>query len=119
MAAAETMGIFGLRFWDAKRGIGVGGDYKKENEASDNVILTSDGGKTWQKGGATAPAGLKETAVMLPQNVLLAVGPSGTSLSRDFGKQWQAVDTNSFHSVSCAGGSCWAVGAHGVIAKWH
>jgi photosystem II stability/assembly factor-like uncharacterized protein len=118
MPGGTTAGIYGLRFFGAQRGVAVGGDYKQEKMPSDNVILSRDGGRTWQKGGRTDPPGLKETVVMLPGNVLLAVGPSGTSLSRDFGKTWQKADEAPLHTASCAGGECWAAGAHGKIGKW-
>jgi photosystem II stability/assembly factor-like uncharacterized protein len=118
MPGGTTAGIYGLRFLDAQRGVAVGGDYKQEKTPSDNVIVTSDGGRTWRKGGRTDPPGLKETVVALPGGVLLAVGPSGTSLSRDFGNTWQKVDESSLHAASCADGECWAVGGRGVIGKW-
>ena len=119
MPSGTTSGIFGMRFWDSRHGIAVGGDYKKETGASDNVILTDDAGKTWRKGAATTPPSFKETVVMLPGNLLLALGPAGTSSSRDFGKTWQFSDTNSFHAASCAEGNCWAVGGRGAIARWN
>ena len=118
MPSGATAGIFGLRFWDARHGIGVGGDYKRETEPSDNVIATSDGGVTWQKAAATDPPGLKETVDLLPHRTLLAVGPSGTSVSKDYGKSWRKIGLTSFHSVSWADGQCWAVGGNGLIAKW-
>lgn len=34
MPGGATGGIFGLRFWDARHGMGVGGDFKREREAS-------------------------------------------------------------------------------------
>lgn len=118
MPSGESSGIFGLRFLDATRGIAVGGDHKKENEPSPNVIVTTDGGRTWQKATPTDPPGLKESIVMLPENTLLAVGPSGTSLSKDFGKSWQKIDLSGFHAASSFEGHCWAVGRKGVVAKW-
>jgi len=119
MPGGTTAGIYGLRFLDAQRGVAVGGDYKQDKTPSDNVIVTSDGGQTWQKGGRTDPPGLKETVVALPGSVLLAVGPSGTSLSRDFGTTWQKVDEFSLHAASCADGECWAVGGRVAIGKWN
>jgi photosystem II stability/assembly factor-like uncharacterized protein len=118
MPAGESAGVFGMWFWDAEHGIGVGGDYKKPRDPGDNIILTSDGGRTWTKGTPTTPPGHKESAVMLPGDRLLAIGPSGTSLSTDFGKTWQGVDSLTFHGVSAVGDACWAVGNRGVIAKW-
>lgn len=118
MPSGATAGIFGIRFWDSAHGIGVGGDHQRTEEPSDNVILTHDGGRTWQKSAPTDPTGLKEAVVVLPEGDLLAVGPSGTSLSRDQGRSWQRVDALPLHAAACAQGRCWAVGGKGVIARW-
>src|SRR5262249_35103512 len=109
MPSGDSMGIFGLRFLDSKRGIAVGaGGDGKEMEPFQNVIFTTDGGRNWQKGTTTDPIGLKESIVMLPENTLLAVGPTGTCLSKDFGKSWQRIDLSSFHAASSFEGHCWA-----------
>jgi photosystem II stability/assembly factor-like uncharacterized protein len=118
MPAGSTAGIFGIRFWDSKHGIGVGGDHSRDHEASENVILTSDGGRTWVKSMPAEPSGLKEAVVTLPQGQLLAVGPSGTALSRDRGRTWQRVDSLALHAAMCVQGHCWGVGPKGTIARW-
>jgi photosystem II stability/assembly factor-like uncharacterized protein len=118
MPAGETAGIYSLRRVDVQRAVAVGGDYKMEKEPSDNVIVTTDGGQTWQKAGRTDPPGLKETVVVLSDDALLAIGPNGTSVSRDFAKTWQKVDGLTLHAASCAAGQCWAVGSRGTIVKW-
>jgi photosystem II stability/assembly factor-like uncharacterized protein len=116
--SGESSGIFGLRFLDSRHGIAIGGDHKKEREPCRNVIVTADGGRTWQSATSTDPPGLKESVVILPRNNLLAVGPSGTCLSKDFGKSWLKIDLSPFHAASSVAGHCWAVGGKGVIAKW-
>lgn len=118
MPAGATAGIFGMRFWDPEHGIGVGGDHQRVEQSSDNVILTSDGGRTWQRARPTDPPGLKEAVVVLPHGELLAVGPSGTSLSRDRAQSWERVDALALHAAACSRGRCWAVGGNGLIARW-
>jgi photosystem II stability/assembly factor-like uncharacterized protein len=118
MPGSATAGIYGLRFWDARHGIGVGGDFKRDREASNNAMLTSDAGRTWQKSTSTDPPGLKEAVIRLPDTALLAVGPSGTSISRDSGRSWRQADALALHAASCAKDQCWAVG-NGLIAKWN
>lgn len=117
LVSTENSGAFGLRFWDAQHGIAVGGDMKQPNARLDNTMTTSDGGTTWQLATITSPPGWKESAVLLPGNTLLVVGPTGTSLSRDFGRTWNEVDRQSFHALARHGNSCWAAG-QGIIAKW-
>ena len=115
--AGPTAGIFGLWF-DAsgQRGMAVGGDYKAETAPAITVSISSDAGRTWQIGGAVTPPGLKEGIGQLADGQMIAVGPSGSTISHDFGISWQLIDRSGFHAISCVGGQCWAVGAKGVIA---
>ena len=117
MAANASSGIFGLRFWDAKQGIAVGGNYKADKEAFENVIMTQDGGKTWQKATPTQPAGLKEAVVRLKNGNLVAVGPAGSCISKDNAQTWQPLvgAPTSLHALTSVGNTCWATGAKGVM----
>ncbi|WP_234736146.1 WD40/YVTN/BNR-like repeat-containing protein [Tellurirhabdus bombi] len=115
--AGPTSGIFGLWFDpQGQIGIAVGGDYKDEKAASQNVAVTTDGGQTWTAGTPTNPPGLKEGIDRLSGKKLVAVGPSGTCYTEDYGKTWTKIDDSAFHSISCSGGRCWAVGAKGKVA---
>lgn len=117
MAANASSGIFGLRFWDAKQGIAVGGNYKADKEAFENVIMTQDGGKTWQKATPTQPAGLKEAVVRLKNGNLVAVGPAGSCISKDNAQTWQPLvgAPTGLHALTSVGNTCWATGAKGVM----
>lgn len=117
LLANQTSGVFGLWFSaDGRRGMAVGGDYKQEKMVSANVSVTSDGGKTWRVATPTNPPGLKEAVGALTAQRLVAVGPSGTGYTDDFGQTWTAIDESAFHAISCADGACWAVGAKGKVA---
>jgi photosystem II stability/assembly factor-like uncharacterized protein len=115
LPAGEATGLFGVQFFTSKNGMVVGGNYKQEKQTGPNAAVTRDGGQTWQLVTPTNPPGLKEAIALLPGERLLAVGPSGTALSADQGQTWQQVDTEGFHSVSCAKGTCYAVGANGKV----
>lgn len=115
--AGKTTGLFGLRFWDEYNGIAVGGDYQNVNLAGNNVLITSDGGEVWKEVAPTQPEGLKEGVILFQKKVLVTVGPSGTSYSKDFGKSWIEIDRSSFHAISTAGKNIWAVGGKGNIAR--
>jgi photosystem II stability/assembly factor-like uncharacterized protein len=117
MPASQVSGLFGLRFWNKQHGMAVGGDYQEINKAIPNVLLTSDGGKSWQEAPQTNPAGLKEGVSIYKKKILIAVGPSGTCFSKDFGKSWTMIDKTAFHAISIAGNGIWAVGGKGVISK--
>jgi photosystem II stability/assembly factor-like uncharacterized protein len=119
MKANASSGIFGLRFWDAKHGMAVGGDYKADKEAFENVIVTQDGGKTWKKTTSTNPVGLKEAVVKLKNGTLVAVGPAGSCLSKDDGQTWQPLTGASagLHALTALGNTCWAIGSKGQIVR--
>ncbi|GAB3991015.1 oxidoreductase [Spirosoma daeguense] len=116
LPAGEATGLFGMQFFNEKVGMVVGGNYKKEQLPGPNVAISRDGGQTWQRVAATDPPGLKEAIALLPNDRLLAVGPSGSSISADQGQTWQQLDSEGFHSVACAKGTCYAVGAKGRVA---
>ncbi|GAA4411553.1 oxidoreductase [Nibrella viscosa] len=117
MKAGPSSGIFGLRFWDSRNGMAAGGDYRQEIEPVQNVIVTADGGQTWQATTPAVPQGLKEAVGRLADGRLVVVGPSGTSVSADNGKSWTQAEGEGFHALSCVRNACWAVGAHGKIAR--
>ena len=117
LPGAEATGLFGMKFFSEKVGVVVGGNYKQEQQTGPNAAITRDGGQTWQLLAPTDPPGLKEAIALLPGDRLLVVGPSGTSLSADQGQTWQRLDTDGFHSVACAKGTCYAVGAKGKVSK--
>jgi photosystem II stability/assembly factor-like uncharacterized protein len=117
LLAGEATGLFGMQFFSEKVGMVVGGNYKQEQQTGPNAAITRDGGQSWQLVAPTNPPGLKEAVALLPGDRLLAVGPSGTSLSADQGQTWQKLDTEGFHSTACAKGTCYAVGAKGKVSK--
>ena len=111
--SAGLFGILPLADGDA---IAVGGDYEADDQAG-NLLVSRDGGRTWPVLPGFRPSGLREAAIRLGGGYLL-VGPSGTDLTVDGGKTWRAVQNpGALHSVADAGGTVWAVGEDGLIAK--
>jgi len=120
-------------------GVVVGGDYKKENEAVDNLAVTSDGGITWTlvRGltgfrsvvayvpGAPGPLNsspARKGSVSTPS--LVAVGPLGTDYSTDNGITWTAIEGPGFDTLSFVRARpvrgrpiAFSAGARGIIAK--
>ncbi|MCA8955056.1 MAG: hypothetical protein KDC87_03225, partial [Planctomycetes bacterium] len=86
--------------------------------AQRGVFRTRDGGKTWSA-AQVPPAGYRSCAAFLPgAEVWIAVGPSGTDVSRDDGATWSALDPAGYHVVSAArDGTCFAAGAAGRAAR--
>ena len=116
----EAAGIFSIAFRDATHGVVVGGDYKKERDAVENLAVTKDGGITWSLISDHGLSGYRSVVAWMPGKPqdLLALGPSGADVSPDAGATWvplaQGFDTLSFAPRSRTG---WAAGDQGRIAK--
>lgn len=117
-------GIFSVVFKDARNGIIVGGDYKKEGQDIKNAAFTTDGGITWKLIENARPTGFRECVAYVPGTggkMVITVGPSGSDYSMDGGKTWKNFGTVGFHSVSFARkrgvAVAWAVGADGKIGR--
>jgi photosystem II stability/assembly factor-like uncharacterized protein len=120
LSAGASAGIFSIAFRDAKHGIVVGGDYRKENEAVDNLAVTSDGGITWRL--SRGLTGFRSAVTYVPgakTRTLVAVGPSGADYSSDGGRTWQLLAGPGFDTLSFARGQpiAYAAGARGSIGK--
>lgn len=114
-AATPSSGVFSLAFRDENHGIAIGGDYERPGQDA-ILAMTSDGGRTWRVAGRTSYA---SGAAWSPSGAsLIAVGTSGTRLSRDRGLTWAALDTVEYNAVQFAGERiAYAVGPRGRIAK--
>ena len=114
-------GIFSIAFKDATTGIVVGGDYQKEKDASDQIAITHDGGRTWsliKNSGLTA---FRSAVTWIGRSSLVTVGPSGTDSSADNGTNWKSMGNDGFHAFSFVrrgNGAGWAVGEKGRISKF-
>ncbi len=120
LASGPSSGIFSIAFRDAKHGVIVGGDYKKEGEAADNLAVTSDGGVTWTL--VKGLSGFRSVVAYVPGTktpTLIAIGPSGGDYSLDDGRTWTAIDGPGFDTFSFARGKQigWGAGAEGKIGK--
>jgi photosystem II stability/assembly factor-like uncharacterized protein len=123
LAAGPTSGIYSIAFRDARHGIVVGGDYSKENDAVDNVAVTSDGGATWTR--VSGLGGFRSVVTHLPGGTgrrWLALGPSGADRSDDDGVTWtpEVLPGRGLHtfSLSSDGVTGWAAGGRGQVAKF-
>jgi photosystem II stability/assembly factor-like uncharacterized protein len=116
--SGQSSGIFSISFRDARHGVIVGGDYQKEQEAVDNVAITSDGGQTWQL--VKGLTGFRSVvAYVLGTRTLVAIGPAGSDYSVDDGHAWKSITGPGFDTFSFARGEKmgWAAGARGAIGR--
>jgi photosystem II stability/assembly factor-like uncharacterized protein len=114
---SKSAGIFSLAFANSKHGIAVGGDYQKPRESARTAAVTDDGGKTWRAPRGGGLTGYRSGVVFMLRNTEIAVGTGGTDVSTDGGDSWRSVSESSFNAVASAGGTVWAVGPKGAIAR--
>ena len=117
-------GIFSIAMFDKTRGVIVGGNYEKPNEAGNNLAFTNDGGKTWTLSnglnGYRSGVSIKNNSV---SNFIIAVGSNGSDLTANGGKTWENLDKENYNAVAKGISSSgfdfvfWAVGANGKVAK--
>jgi photosystem II stability/assembly factor-like uncharacterized protein len=87
----QAAGIFSLVFRTPKVGIAVGGDYQKPDQSMSNAAFSFDGGDTWQP-AITPPRGYRSSVAHNDkQNLWITVGPNGTDISTDDGKNWRPL----------------------------
>ncbi|MCZ2391092.1 MAG: glycosyl hydrolase [Acidobacteria bacterium] len=109
-------GIFSIAMNGAAKGVIVGGDYEKPAEATDNLAFTSDGGKTWDL--AKGLSGYRSGVAFIDAKTIIAVGTTGTDISRNGGKTWKAAGSESLNAVAAKGRrAVWAVGERGAVYK--
>jgi len=123
VAGNSSSGIFSLAFRDAKHGIAVGGDYKKPENAKDNVAITADGGQTWRLIKGSPPGGFRSCVACIPGTggrSMVVVGPSGSDYSADGGDNWTSVGKEGYNTIGFAKAETagWAIGPKGRIAKY-
>jgi photosystem II stability/assembly factor-like uncharacterized protein len=119
LAAGPSSGIFSIAFRDTRRGIVVGGDYRREAEAVDNAAITSDGGATWTL--VKGLSGFRSVVAYIPGTAqsVIAVGPSGADLSTDDGRSWTPIPGAGYHAFGFAptGTVGFGVGEDGRIGR--
>jgi photosystem II stability/assembly factor-like uncharacterized protein len=111
-----SSGIFSL-FCDERTIVAVGGDYQDPGRAYKNAAVSQDGGKSWEL--ATQPPGGYRSAVGKYGGGFVAVGPTGSETSVD-GLRWKFIGKVNFNAYGATifGGLGWAVGPHGIVAKF-
>jgi photosystem II stability/assembly factor-like uncharacterized protein len=116
LAGFESAGAFSLAFRDPTHGVIVGGDYRKPNERTATAATTRDGGRTWTLVKNGPPY---RSCVAWNKDRWVAVGTSGSDVSRDDGVTWKPLDGENFNSVAfTSAGDGWAAGPKGRIAKF-
>ncbi len=120
----QSAGVFSIAAISpaSQRLILVGGDYQKPNDATDNVAISDDAGRSWRLPRSSRPKGFRSAVISVTDGantLLLATGPSGTDQSHDCGDSWSHVSSVGFHTMSFVSPTVgWAAGSTGRIARW-
>ncbi len=123
MPRSPSSGIFSMAFANSSTGIAVGGNYLKQEQSEGNIAITTDGGATWTVPTGTPPRGYRSgvAARTMGREVLwVAVGPTGTDVSTDNGRNWKAVSDVGFHAIQFSpdASAGFASGSNGPVARW-
>ncbi|WAC39520.1 WD40/YVTN/BNR-like repeat-containing protein [Pedobacter sp. SL55] len=111
-----STGTFSIDFFDTKKGVAVGGNYLKDKDNSNNVLYTTNGGKSWRKPSVPV-SGYRSGVAYITKNICLATGTSGTDISTDGGKTWRNISALSFNAVKALGNGAILVGGKGQVYK--
>ena len=102
--------------------VAVGGDYLKPNDPTRTAAFSTDSGKTWT-GATTQPHGFRSAVAYDPKSkTWITVGPNGTDVSTDDGRNWRAVTQSKGEAADAdrnwnALSLPYVVGPHGRIGK--
>jgi photosystem II stability/assembly factor-like uncharacterized protein len=117
----DSSGIFSLAA-DHTALLAVGGDYKQPDRTTGTAAFSLDSGKNWQS-AKTPPYGYRSAVAWDPtQKFWITVGPNGTDISTDDGKNWRPLkpydyDTPGTDKDWNALSLPFVVGPHGRIGR--
>jgi photosystem II stability/assembly factor-like uncharacterized protein len=112
--ASDAGGVFSLAF-RAGEGIAVGGDFEHEDNGEDASAFSHARGRSWRNGGDLG--GYRSGVDWRTDDVAVAVGPSGSDVTRDGGRTWHGFSKLALDAVQCVPGTCWASGPEGTVVR--
>jgi photosystem II stability/assembly factor-like uncharacterized protein len=115
MRGGATAGIYSIAFHGAQHGVAVGGDFEHPTNRHAAAATSDDGGKVWTLSRHQVFGYRSGVAYVTAQDVV-AVGPTGSDVSRNGGRTWTHFDDASLDGVECASdGACWGSGSNGLV----
>jgi len=121
---SATSGAYSIesRDWDGL--VVVGGDYMKPDGCIGTAAYSKDGGEHWRAAQAPPHGYRSAVAYDADARTWITVGPNGTDISTDDGKNWRAVHPNAALGEAPDADRDWnalslpfVVGPHGRIGK--
>ncbi len=114
LPATPAGGVFSIAFNGPRHGIAVGGDFEQPDGSAGSATST-DRGLSWTAGGELP--GYRSGVAWRWDDAAVAVGPSGSDITRNGGATWTRFSGLNLDSVVCIDRVCWGSGAGGVVAK--
>lgn len=117
----SSTGIYSMAMKDKQNGLALGGDYTRPDATSNHLLLTRDGGRTWQRKDGSGLGGYRSGVAYVPgtAGTYVAVGTNGMDISFDNGSSWKPLSTTGMHAVQFApsGKTGWTSGANGKLIR--
>jgi hypothetical protein len=119
---SPSSGIFSIAAGANNSLVAVGGDYLKPNVSTESAAFSLDASKTWTA-SKTQPHGYRSSVAYDPtQKLWITVGPNGTDISRDDGKNWTPLKPSGYDPPDAdknwnALSLPFVVGPHGRIGR--
>jgi photosystem II stability/assembly factor-like uncharacterized protein len=118
-----SAGVFSVANFDLVW-VAVGGDYLKPTEGTANSAFSVDDGVTWNLSSGFPHGYRSAVAYDADAKTWITVGPNGTDISTDDGKNWRALHPDAASHETSDADKNWnalslpfAVGPHGRIGK--
>ncbi len=116
VASGASAGIYSLAVSGHRDVVAVGGDFTVPNGNVDIAGRSGDAGRSWAL-SSTMPGGYRSGVAFTGHDSLVAVGPTGSDVSFDGGRDWSTFDTGYFDTVQRGrDGAVWASGKDGRVA---
>lgn len=113
----SSKGVFSIDMLNENIGICVGGDYRADSLTTNNMAITQDGGRNWEKiSHPNLTSKYLSSVSFYNEDVIFATSRTGIRYSQDAGISWKALEGNYF-CVECIEkeGVCWFSGPDGLV----
>jgi photosystem II stability/assembly factor-like uncharacterized protein len=120
---SESAGAFSLGS-EHETFVAVGGDFRQPDDPAGTAVCTQGKDKPWQA-AKTSPRGYRSAVAFYEQSkTWITVGPNGTDISTDDGRNWRPLRPDPAHYETSDSAKNWnalslpfVVGPHGRIGK--
>ena len=115
----ESTGANSIAYKNKKMFIVVGGDFNQKDAREKNCFITYNAGKTWIE-PQTSPLGYRSCVEFIKQKTWITCGLNGIDISRNDGKEFTSISTESFHvcKKSPSGNVVFFAGSNGRVGSY-